>query len=234
MTKARWPISNELIARARAGDKDAFSDLVDPHQSELRAHCYRMLGSVHDAEDAVQETMLAAWVGFAGFESRASVRTWLYRIATSRCLNALRSAGRRQDRSWTPPAVEPPEPTQFAEVTWLDPYPDILLDNLAGAEKGPEAQVEAREAISLAFVTALQLLPQLQVGTTSLPPKRREAEVPTTWVTRPTLRSAAYWPDCPVAIGCGCGGGTGHQACREATWPDPRTYQLHRPAHSGF
>ena len=155
-------MTSELIARARAGDKDAFSDLVDPHRDELRAHCYRMLGSAHDAEDAVQETMLAAWLGFAGFEGRASVRTWLYRIATNRCLNALRSAGRRQDRSWTSLAVEPPEPTRFAEVTWLEPYPDVLLDNLADAEKGPEAQVETREAISLAFVTALQLLPPRQ------------------------------------------------------------------------
>jgi RNA polymerase sigma-70 factor, ECF subfamily len=153
-------VSDEaLITRARAGDGDAFTELVDPYRGELQLHCYRILGSLQDAEDAVQETLLAAWLGFAGFEGRASVRTWLYRVATSRCLNLLRSASRRPVTATLP--VEPPEPTRLSEVTWLQPYPDLLL-GVADAEHGPEAQYESREAISLAFVTALQLLPPNQ------------------------------------------------------------------------
>jgi RNA polymerase sigma-70 factor (TIGR02960 family) len=150
-----------LIARARAGDGDAFSELVDPYRGELQLHCYRILGSLQDAEDAVQETLLAAWLGFSGFEGRASVRTWLYRVATSRCLNMLRSASRRPVTGASMP-VDPPEPTRLTEVTWLQPYPDVLLSGLADTDRGPEAQYEAREAISLAFVTALQLLPPRQ------------------------------------------------------------------------
>jgi RNA polymerase sigma-70 factor (TIGR02960 family) len=154
-------MNNQLIARAQAGDGEAFSQLVDPHRGELQVHCYRILGSLQDAEDAVQETVLAAWLGFAGFEGRASVRTWLYRIATSRCLNMLR-AGSRRPVTWTPLPVEPPEPTRMTEVTWLQPYPDVLLDSMADTGRGPEAHYEAREAISLAFITALQLLPPRQ------------------------------------------------------------------------
>ena len=154
-------MNGELVGRAREGDSDAFSELIDPYRNELQAYCYRFLGSHQDAEDAVQETVLSAWLGFAGYEGRASIRTWLYRVATSRCLNALRSASRRP-QTWTPPAVEPPEPTRTAEVPWLEPYPDVLLDHLPDAGWGPEAQYEARETISLAFVTALQLLPPRQ------------------------------------------------------------------------
>jgi RNA polymerase sigma-70 factor (TIGR02960 family) len=154
-------MNETLIARARAGDGDAFSELVDPYRGELQLHCYRILGSLQDAEDALQETLLAAWLGFAGFEGRASVRTWLYRVATSRCLNMLRSASRRPVTG-TPLPVEPPEPTRLTEVTWLQPYPEVLLSGLADTERGPEAQYETREAISLAFVTALQLLPPRQ------------------------------------------------------------------------
>ena len=124
-------------------------------------HCYRILGSVQDAEDALQETLLAAWQGLGGFEGRASVRTWLYRVATSRCLNALRSA-RRRPRMSPPPGLEPPEPTRLGEVVWLEPYPDVLLEGLPDAAPGPEARYEASEAISLAFITALQLLPPRQ------------------------------------------------------------------------
>jgi RNA polymerase sigma-70 factor (ECF subfamily) len=152
----------ELIDRAREGDSDAFSELIDPYRNELQAFCYRFLGSHQDAEDAVQETVLSAWLGFAGYEGRASIRTWLYRVATSRCLNALRSASRRPQVAWTQPAIEPPEPTRTAEVPWLEPYPDVLLDHLPGTECGPEAQYEVRETVSLAFVTALQLLPPKQ------------------------------------------------------------------------
>jgi RNA polymerase sigma-70 factor (ECF subfamily) len=154
-------VTTELLDQAQRGDQAAFAQLTDPYRRELQVHCYRILGSVQDAEDALQETLLAAWQGLRGFEGRASVRTWLYRIATTRCLNALRSAKRR-------PQVEPefaglpPEPTRIGEVVWLEPYPDVLLAELADTGPGPEARYEAREAISLAFVTALQILPPLQ------------------------------------------------------------------------
>src|SRR5262249_11243910 len=126
----------------------------------LQVHCYRILGSAQDAEDAVQETLLAAWRGLDGFEGRASVRTWLYRVATSCCLHALRSARRRPPMSW--PDFVLPAPSRAGEVAWLEPYPDVLLEGLADLAPGPEARYEAREAISLAFVTALQLLPPRQ------------------------------------------------------------------------
>jgi RNA polymerase sigma-70 factor (TIGR02960 family) len=155
----------DLIAKARAGDGDAFRELTEPHRRELQVHCYRMLGSVQDAEDAVQDTLLAAWQGFGGFdEARASLRTWLYRIATNTCLNALRSASRRPAREWNVPKVEPPEPTRLGEVVWLEPYPDALLEGLPGGPPGPEARYEQTESISLAFVTALQALPPRQLA----------------------------------------------------------------------
>jgi RNA polymerase sigma-70 factor (TIGR02960 family) len=153
-------MSDELLDRARTGDRAAFAALVDPHRSELQVHCYRMLGSLQDAEDALQETLLAAWVGIAGFEGRSSVRTWLYRIATHRCLNSLRSASRRPVIA--DPGAAPSEPSRAGEVLWLEPYPDLMLDGLPDRAPGPEAVVESREAISLAFVTALQLLPPNQ------------------------------------------------------------------------
>jgi RNA polymerase sigma-70 factor (ECF subfamily) len=156
--------TDEVIARARAGDGDAFRALVEPHRRELHIHCYRMLGSVHEADDALQETLLAAWRGLAGFEGRASLRTWLYRIATNRCLNTRRAAHRRQAKEWDVPGVEPPEPTRLGEVVWLEPYPDALLVG-AGVPLGPEARYEQTESISLAFVTALQLLPPRQLAT---------------------------------------------------------------------
>jgi RNA polymerase sigma-70 factor (TIGR02960 family) len=156
-------VSTDLIGRARAGDEDAFRDLVDPHRRELEVHCYRILGSAQDAEDALQETLLAAWRGLATFEARSSVRTWLYRIATNRCLNALRSNSRRPQMSSPPPGVDPPPPTRLGEVVWLEPYPDVLLEGLPTDDAlGPEARYETREAISLAFVTALQHLPPRQ------------------------------------------------------------------------
>ena len=127
-------------------------------------HCYRMLGSFQDAEDALQDTLLAAWQASAGFEGRASLRTWLYRIATNRCLNARRSAGRRPAKEWDVPEVEPPEPTRLGEVVWLEPFPDALLEGAIGAPVGPEARYEQTESISLAFVTALQLLPPRQLA----------------------------------------------------------------------
>src|SRR5216117_742576 len=121
-----------LISKAQGGDGDAFRELTEPYRRELQVHCYRMLGSVQDAEDTLQDTLLAAWQGLGGFEGRASLRTWLYRIATNRCLNARRSASRRPAREWDMPEVEPPEPTRLGEVTWLEPFPDTLLDGAAG------------------------------------------------------------------------------------------------------
>ena len=155
-------VTIELIARARAGDGDAFRELIEPHRRELQVHCYRMLGSFQDAEDALQDTLLAAWQGLAGFEGRASVRTWLYRIATNRCLDALRSASRRPAKEWDIPGVEPPEPSRLGEVVWLEPYPDALLEGAIDVPLGPEARYGQTEAISLAFVTALQVLPARQ------------------------------------------------------------------------
>ena len=155
-------MTTDLTARARAGDADAFRELIGPYRRELQVHCYRVLGSAQDAEDALQETLLAAWQGIGGFEGRASIRTWLYQVATSRCLNALRAASRRPPMSWPLSGLDPPEPTRLGEVSWLEPYPDALLEGLADGAPGPEARYEATEAISLAFVTALQLLPPRQ------------------------------------------------------------------------
>ena len=155
-------MSMDLVDRARAGDEEAFSRLVDPFQRELQVHCYRMLGSVQDAEDLLQETLLTAWRSLGGFEGRASMRTWLYRVATSRCLNALRSRRRRPQAGWPMPDVDPPDATRLGEVVWLEPYPDVLLEGLADRGPGPEARYETTEAVSLAFVTALQLLPPRQ------------------------------------------------------------------------
>ena len=156
--------TDDLITRARAGDGDAFQALTRPYCRELQVHCYRMLGSFQDAEDALQDTLLSAWQALGGFEERASLRTWLYRIATNRCLNARRSVSRRQAKEWDVPGVEPPEPTQLAEVPWLQPYPDTLLDGAIDLSPGPEARYEQTESISLAFVTALQLLPPRQLA----------------------------------------------------------------------
>jgi RNA polymerase sigma-70 factor (TIGR02960 family) len=153
----------DLLDRARAGDGDAFRELVAPYQRELQVHCYRMLGSAQDAEDAMQDTLLSAWQGLAGYEGRASLRTWLYRVATSRCLDALRSARRRPQPTAVggDPAMadlKPPEPTRLGEVLWLEPYPDDLLTGLPDGAPGPEARYESAESISLAFIAAIQLL----------------------------------------------------------------------------
>ena len=165
----------DLITRAQAGDGNAFEELTQPYRRELQVHCYRMLGSFQDAEDVLQETLLAAWQGLDGFEERASLRTWLYRIATNRCLNARRSASRRQAKEWDVPGVEPPEPTRLGEVPWLQPYPDALLEGAIDLPPGPEARYEQTESISLAFVTALQLLPPRQLAVLVL---ARRARVP--------------------------------------------------------
>jgi RNA polymerase sigma-70 factor (ECF subfamily) len=147
----------QMLDRARSGDEIAFRELTDPFRRELQVHCYRILGSVQDAEDLLQETMLAAWRGIDQFEGRASVRAWLYRIATNRCLNALRDGGRRPEEA-LPPRPDLPEPTRIGETLWLEPYPDVMLE----LDAGPAARYDAKESIALAFVTALQHLPPRQ------------------------------------------------------------------------
>ncbi|GAB3147791.1 sigma-70 family RNA polymerase sigma factor [Amycolatopsis stemonae] len=162
--EGRELVEADLIGRARAGDGEAFRALTEPYGRELRLHCYRMLGSFQDAEDALQETLLSAWRGLGGFDGRASVRTWLYRIATNRCLSELRAAGRRPAKAWDIPGVEPPEPTRLGEAVWLEPFPDALLEGAFPVPLGPEARYEQRESVSLAFVTALQVLPPRQLA----------------------------------------------------------------------
>ncbi|TDV44223.1 RNA polymerase subunit sigma-70 [Actinophytocola oryzae] len=156
--------AEDLLALARGGDGEAFRALVEPYRRELQVHCYRILGSVHDAEDVLQETLLAAWRGIGDYEQRSSTRTWLYRIATNRCLNALRADSRRlRERAAPKPEVPLPEPSRRrSEPSWLEPYPDVLLDQIADHQPGPEARYEVRESVSLAFLAALQLLPARQ------------------------------------------------------------------------
>jgi RNA polymerase sigma-70 factor (ECF subfamily) len=152
-----------LIARARAGDHNAFRELAEMHSHELQVHCYRILGSVQDAEDALQETLVSAWRNLGEFGQRSSLRTWLYQIATNRCLSMLRADSRRPRIAPLAPQAHLPEPTSAGDAPpWLEPYPDVLLDHLVDQRPGPEARYETTEAISLAFITALQLLPPRQ------------------------------------------------------------------------
>jgi RNA polymerase sigma-70 factor (TIGR02960 family) len=157
-------VEQATLQRARAGDEHAFRELTDPYRRELQVHCYRMLGSLTDAEDMLQETLLAAWRGLAGFQERASVRSWLYRIATNQCLNALRAASRRIPAEPTPP-FQPPAPSSRDEITWLQPYPDALLEGIPDPAPGPEVRYQAAEAVELAFVAGLQRLPPRQAAT---------------------------------------------------------------------
>jgi RNA polymerase sigma-70 factor (TIGR02960 family) len=154
-------LNERALALARTGDEQAFRELTDPHRRELHVHCYRIVGSMQDAEDLVQETLLAAWRGIEQFEGRASLRAWLYRIATNRCLNALRDSARRPQQVEVQ-SMELPAPTRWAEPVWLQPYPDALLAELPDDSPGPEARYEARESIELAFITGLQHLPPRQ------------------------------------------------------------------------
>src|SRR5262245_345130 len=131
--------TEQTIERARAGDEAAFRALTDPYRRELQLHVYRIVGSAHDAEDLLQETLLAAWRGLDGFEGRASVRAWLYRIATNRSLDALRASRRRPGSL----LKDPPAPTRMAEPVWLEPYPDVLLEGVADEAPGPEARYES-------------------------------------------------------------------------------------------
>ncbi|HEY7621993.1 MAG TPA: sigma-70 family RNA polymerase sigma factor [Solirubrobacteraceae bacterium] len=144
-------------------DDQEFRALVEPFRRELQLHCYRIVGSIQDAEDLVQETLLAAWRGLERFEGRASLRSWLYRIATNRCLNAMRDSGRRpRAAAGNGERFQRPEPTHRAEPIWLDPYPDVLLEDIADVAPGPDARHETREALALGFVAGLQHLPPRQ------------------------------------------------------------------------
>lgn len=152
-----------LLERAQAGDGDAFLALSEPYRRELLVHCYRMLGSLQDAEDTLQETLLAAWLAMPGFQARSSIRTWLYTIATNRALNAGRATRSRPPKAWDIPAVQPPPASRLGEVVWLEPLPEHLTDQPATAP-GPETRYEQHESISLAFITALQTLPPRQLA----------------------------------------------------------------------
>ena len=153
-------VSEQTLDRARAGDEEAFRELTDPYRRELQLHCYRIVGSAQDAEDLLQETLLAAWRGLDRFQGRASVRAWLYRIATHRALDALRARRRRpEDRQRM---TEAPAPTRRTEPIWLEPYPDALLETIPDDAPGPEARYGTKEAIALTFIAGLQHLPPQQ------------------------------------------------------------------------
>jgi RNA polymerase sigma-70 factor (TIGR02960 family) len=156
-------VEQATVEQARTGDEQAFRELIDPYRRELLAHCYRMLGSLTDAEDMLQETLLAAWRGIARFEGRSSLRSWLYRIATNTCLNARRAGARRVPAEPIPP-FQPPESTQHDEIRWLQPYPDALLEGIADTALGPEARYSQTEAIELAFIAGLQRMPPRQAA----------------------------------------------------------------------
>lgn len=152
-----------LIARARSGDEHAYRELVEPYRGELHAHCYRMLGSVHDADDALQDALIRAWRGLPRFQGRSSLRTWLYTIATNACLNFVtRRATRRLPIEHAPPVeMERGLGLPPAEAAWIDPYPGDAT-GLADGRAAPEARYELRESVELAFVAALQHLPPTQ------------------------------------------------------------------------
>jgi RNA polymerase sigma-70 factor (TIGR02960 family) len=153
-------VTERTLARARAGDQAAFRELTDPYRRELQLHIYRIVGSTQDAEDLLQETLLAAWRGLEQFEGRASVRAWLYRIATNRSLDALRASRRRPQELQR--MTDVPEPSRYGEAIWLEPYPDVLLEGIPDQALGPEARYETKEAIALAFIVGLQHLPPQQ------------------------------------------------------------------------
>jgi len=155
--------SDDLLQAARRGDEGAFERLIQPYRGELQAHCYRMLGSVHDAEDAMQDALLRAWRGLARFEGRSSLRSWLYRIATNSCLRLIE---RRPTRVLPIDHGPPGDPhdligTPLVESTWIEPYPDERL-GIDDPHSSPEARYEQRESVELAFTAALQHLPPLQ------------------------------------------------------------------------
>lgn len=153
-------MTKQALEQARAGDQDAFRELIDPYRRELQVHIYRIVGSVQDAEDLLQETLLAAWRGLERYEARASIRAWLYRIATNRALDALRAARRRPAELQR--MTDMPEPTRYGEAIWLEPFPDVLLERIPDLAPGPETRYEIKESIELGFVVGLQHLPPAQ------------------------------------------------------------------------
>jgi RNA polymerase sigma-70 factor (ECF subfamily) len=153
-------VTQRALTLALAGDENAFRELTEPYRRELQLHCYRIVGSTQDAEDLVQETLLAAWRGLDQFMEQASIRTWLYRIATNRSLDTLRANKRRPQRLEL--LNDPPTPSRMTEPIWLEPYPDSLIEGIADEAPGPEARYEHKEAIALAFVGGLQHLPPQQ------------------------------------------------------------------------
>jgi RNA polymerase sigma-70 factor (ECF subfamily) len=153
-------VTQRALTLALAGDENAFRELTDPYRHELQLHCYRIVGSTQDAEDLVQETLFAAWRGLDQFMEQASIRTWLYRIATNRSLDVLRANRRRPQH--LAPLNDPPTPSRMSEPIWLEPYPDSLIEGIADEAPGPEARYESKEAVALAFVGGLQHLPPQQ------------------------------------------------------------------------
>src|SRR6202167_1533737 len=162
MTSKHWSNADEkeLLERARSGDERAYETLIEGHRAELHAHCYRMLASVHDADDAFQEALLRAWKGLAKFESRSSIRTWLFRIATNSSFDVLKKRKRREipiSVGYRAGFGETPGEPLFAD-SWIEPFPDSFVND----QHTPEALYEARESLELAFVAAIQYLPPRQ------------------------------------------------------------------------
>ncbi len=185
-----------MVGAAVAGDEPAFAALAERHRRELHVHCYRMLASFDEAEDAVQETFLNAWRGRSGFQGGSQFRAWLYRIATNVCLDMLRRSSRRPAGGRSP-----------AEVPWIQPYPDLLLDQAAPADEQPEAIAVERETISLAFLAALQVLP----------PRQRAALI---------ARDVLGWPARETAAALGTSVAAANSALQRARM----TMQSHLPA----
>ena len=167
VSAAHWQTFLGAAKRAKGSDSEAFQQLAGPYQREIQLHCYRMLGSLQDAEDIAQETLLRAWRGLDRFEGRSSFRSWLYRIATNACLNAL--AKRANLRRMLPEmqgapfdASQTPEGAPPTEIPWLEPYPDVALEGVPDDAPGPDARYELHESVQLAFVAAIQHLPPRQ------------------------------------------------------------------------
>ena len=186
--------TDQTVTAAIAGDEPAFAALAERHRRELHVHCYRMLASFDEAEDAVQETFLKAWRGRSGFDGGSQFRAWLYRIATNVCLDMLRHSSRRTSAN------------SFAEVPWLQPYPDLLLEAAAPSDEQPEAVAISRETISLAFLAALQVLP----------PRQRAALV---------ARDVLGWPASETASALGTSVAAANSALQRAR----ATMQSHLP-----
>jgi RNA polymerase sigma-70 factor (TIGR02960 family) len=156
--RSQGAMTETTLSRAQGGDGEAFRELIDLYRRELQVHCYRILASAQDAEDVLQEVLLSAWRSIGSFDG-GSIRAWLYRIATNRCLNHLRDESRRPQPSGALPFATAAEPVPAEDPSWLEPYPDRWVDDIA---LGPEARYELRESVALSFVSALQRLPAQQ------------------------------------------------------------------------